>query len=205
MGTSTATWLSQSPTSGTGAGTITLTFQTSTLTAGNYTASFTVQSGTQSVTVNVQLAVPSTPVLTVTPTSFSLQTSVGTNVSARTVQVSNSGGGDAAVVRGGVDRDLAERIADERDRGRHDHADLSDGCVDGWKLYGFVYGPERHAIGHRQRAARRTQHARAVREPDVPSVCRRASAATSRPEPSRSVIQGAGRCSGLWGRRPRPG
>ena len=93
VGASTATWLSESPTSGTGAGTITLTFQTSTLTAGNYTASFTVQSGTQSVTVNVQLAVLSTPVLTVTPTSFSLQTSVGTNVSARTVQVSNSGGG----------------------------------------------------------------------------------------------------------------
>ena len=89
----TATWVRVSPTSGTNAGTLTLTFQTSTLTAGNYTTSFKVQSGSQSVTVNVQLAVLSTPVLTVTPTSFSLQTNAGSNVSARTVQVSNSGGG----------------------------------------------------------------------------------------------------------------
>ena len=77
MGAPTATWLSVSPTSGTGAGTITLTFQTAALTAGNYTTSFAVQSGTQSVTVNVQVSVSSTPVLSVSPTSFSLQTNVG--------------------------------------------------------------------------------------------------------------------------------
>src|SRR4026208_1138069 len=52
----TANWLSVAPTSGTNAGTLTLTFQTSTLAAGNYQTSFTVRTNSQSVTVNVQLA-----------------------------------------------------------------------------------------------------------------------------------------------------
>ena len=56
-------------------------------------ASFTVRDNSQSVTVNVQLAIPSAPVLSVSPTSFSVQANVGSNVSARTVQVSNTGAG----------------------------------------------------------------------------------------------------------------
>ena len=48
----TANWLSVAPTSGTNAGTLTLTFQTSTLAAGNYQTSFTVRTNSQSVTVN---------------------------------------------------------------------------------------------------------------------------------------------------------
>ena len=91
MGAPTATWLSVSPTSGTGAGTITLTFQTSTLAAGNYTTSFTVQSGTQSVTVNVQVSiVTSSGGLFVSPTSFSLQAYTGANVPAKKVQITNT-------------------------------------------------------------------------------------------------------------------
>ena len=53
-----ASWLSVSPTSGVNDGTLTLTFTTSALAAGQYQTSFRVQSATGSaVTVNVQASV----------------------------------------------------------------------------------------------------------------------------------------------------
>jgi hypothetical protein len=49
----TASWLTVSPTSGTNAGTLTVSFRTSTLAAGTYSASFAVQDGTSVVRVTV--------------------------------------------------------------------------------------------------------------------------------------------------------
>ena len=88
-----ASWLSVSPTSGVNDGTLTLTFTTSALAAGQYQTSFRVQSATGSaVTVNVQASVvaaaaPSaTPAATPTSTGATLYVTCPAN---KTVQSSN--------------------------------------------------------------------------------------------------------------------
>jgi hypothetical protein len=95
----TASWLSVSPASGTNSGTITVTPSISGLAAGTYTTDVTVTAAgatgspkTIPVTLTVDPATP--PALSVTPTSLSFSaTQGGANPAAKTVAVSNSGGG----------------------------------------------------------------------------------------------------------------
>ena len=90
-----AAWLTVSPTSGTNNVTLTLTFQTSNLAAQAqpYTTSFSVVSGTQSVTVNVGVTiVGSVPKLIVTcPSNISVASPNGSAVNV-TYSASTSGG-----------------------------------------------------------------------------------------------------------------
>jgi glucose/arabinose dehydrogenase len=98
-----AAWLSVAPDNGSGAGTLTLTPDTSGLTAGTYTANLTVTapgaSGSPRI-VPVSLTVtppPPGPELSVSPSSLSFTaTEGGASPADRTLDVSNSGGGSLA-------------------------------------------------------------------------------------------------------------
>ena len=94
----TATWLSVAPASGTNAGTITVTPNTSGLTAGTYTTDVTIAApgaGGSPKTVAVTLTVdPPPPVLTTSPASLSFSGTAGAaDPAAKTISVSNTGGG----------------------------------------------------------------------------------------------------------------
>jgi hypothetical protein len=98
--TETASWLSVSPGSGTDAGTVTVTPSIAGLTAGTYTTNITVTAtgATGSPkTVAVTLTVdppPTPPALAVTPASLTFSgTQGGASPAAKTLAVSNSGGG----------------------------------------------------------------------------------------------------------------
>ena len=94
-----ASWLSLSPTSGTNAGTITVTPSITGLAAGTYTTDVTVTATgatgspkTIPVTLTVDPAAP--PALSVTPASLSFAaTQGGSSPAAKTLAVSNTGGG----------------------------------------------------------------------------------------------------------------
>jgi Concanavalin A-like lectin/glucanases superfamily/Fibronectin type III domain/Viral BACON domain len=94
-----ASWLSISPSSGTNAGTITVTPSTSGLAPGTYTTDVTVTAAgaggspkTIPVTLTVDAATP--PSLSVTPASLSFSaTQGGASPAAKTLSVSNAGGG----------------------------------------------------------------------------------------------------------------
>ncbi len=89
----TASWLKVSPTSGTGNGTVTLTFPTSALAAGTYQTSFQVTSNAGSaVTVPVKVTISTVSQLTVTcPANKTVASSNGSAV-AVTYSVTTSGG-----------------------------------------------------------------------------------------------------------------
>jgi hypothetical protein len=94
-----ASWLSLSPTSGTNAGTITATPSITGLAAGTYTTDITVSAtgaGGSPKTIPVTLTVdpPAPPSLSVTPASLSFSaTQGGSSPAAKTLSVSNTGGG----------------------------------------------------------------------------------------------------------------
>ena len=91
-------WLSVSPASGTGNGTITVSATTGSMAAGNYTGSISLTApGATTVMIPVSFAVTAAPVppaIGVSPTSLSFTAQQGgSNPAARTVNVSNTGGG----------------------------------------------------------------------------------------------------------------
>jgi N,N-dimethylformamidase beta subunit-like, C-terminal/Domain of unknown function (DUF4082)/Concanavalin A-like lectin/glucanases superfamily/Fibronectin type III domain/Viral BACON domain/Bacterial Ig domain len=94
-----ASWLSLSPTSGTNAGTITVTPSTTGLAAGTYNTDITVGAtgaGGSPKTIPVTLTVdpPAPPSLSVTPASLAFTaTAGGSDPAAKTLSVSNTGGG----------------------------------------------------------------------------------------------------------------
>jgi hypothetical protein len=93
-----AAWLTLSPTSGTGNGTVTLTVTTGNLAAGNYSGLITLTaSGATAVTVPVSLTVTTAPVppaIGASPTSLSFTAQQGGgNPIAQTLNISNTGGG----------------------------------------------------------------------------------------------------------------
>ncbi len=94
-----APWLSVSPASGTGAGTLTVTPSLSGLTAGTYTANVTVTASGVSgspkvIPVTFTVAPPSPPALSVTPATLAFSaTTGGTAPAAKTIAVDNTGGG----------------------------------------------------------------------------------------------------------------
>ena len=93
-----ATWLTLSPTSGTGNGAVTLTVTTGTLTAGSYSSTVTMNAvGASSVTVPVTFTVATAPVppaIGASPTSLSFAATQGGAVPApQTLRISNTGGG----------------------------------------------------------------------------------------------------------------
>src|SRR5574341_802894 len=93
-----ATWLTVSPGSGTGNGTVTLTATTGMLTTGSYSGVITLAAtGATSVTVPVTFTVAAAPVppaIGASPTSFSFTaTQGGANPASQTLSLSNTGGG----------------------------------------------------------------------------------------------------------------
>ncbi len=93
-----ATWLTLSPVSGTGNGTVTLTVTTGNLTAGSYSGAVTVNApGASSMTVPVTLTVatiPVPPAIGASPTNLSfVATQGGGNPAPQTLSISNTGGG----------------------------------------------------------------------------------------------------------------
>jgi hypothetical protein len=93
-----AAWLSLSPTSGTNAGTITVTPSISGLAAGTYTTDITVTASgatgsPKTIPVTLTVDPPTPPALSVTPTSLSFSaTQGGSDPAAKTLSVSNTGG-----------------------------------------------------------------------------------------------------------------
>jgi hypothetical protein len=93
-----AAWLSLSPASGTGNGAVTASVATGTLAAGSYSGTITLSAtGTASVTIPVALtmtAAPVPPAIGTSPTSLSFTAQQGgSNPTARTLTISNTGGG----------------------------------------------------------------------------------------------------------------
>jgi parallel beta-helix repeat protein len=104
----TATWLSVSPVSGVNTGTLTLTFRTSSLSAGNYQTSFRVEASGSASVVSVALSIvagsspppPPPPTLTVTcPANMSVTSPDGSPVVV-TYSVTTSGGTPPVTVTG---------------------------------------------------------------------------------------------------------
>jgi hypothetical protein len=95
-----ASWLSLSPTSGTGAGGITLSVNTSGLSAGTYNGKITVTaSGASNTpqTVDVTLNVTVPPQITLSPGTFSFSAQQGgSNPATQALDISNGGGGTLA-------------------------------------------------------------------------------------------------------------
>jgi Domain of unknown function (DUF4082)/Concanavalin A-like lectin/glucanases superfamily/Fibronectin type III domain/Viral BACON domain/Bacterial Ig domain len=95
----TAAWLSVSPASGTNAGTITVTPTTTGLAAGTYTTDVTVSASgatgsPKTIPVTLTVDPPAPPALSVTPTSLAFSaTQGGGDPAAKTLSVSNTGGG----------------------------------------------------------------------------------------------------------------
>jgi Domain of unknown function (DUF4082)/Concanavalin A-like lectin/glucanases superfamily/Fibronectin type III domain/Bacterial Ig domain/Viral BACON domain len=94
-----ASWLSVSPASGTGAGTITVTPSISGLAAGTYTTDITVaavgaDNSPKTIPVTLTLDPPAPPALSVSPTTLAFSATVGgANPAAKTASVTNTGGG----------------------------------------------------------------------------------------------------------------
>ena len=96
-----ASWLSCSPASGTSTGeldTITVTYSTSGLAAGIYTAAITIaasgaSNSPQTIPVTLTVSASSTPAISRSPVSLSPSTSEGANASSQSFLVSNAGGG----------------------------------------------------------------------------------------------------------------
>ncbi|MGA6826098.1 BACON domain-containing protein [Nitrospira sp. NS4] len=93
-----ASWLTVSPTSGSGNGSVTLSVTTGSLAAGSYSGTITISAtGATSVTVPVAFTVTTgstTPRIGVMPTSLSFGTTVGgPNPASQTLSISNTGGG----------------------------------------------------------------------------------------------------------------
>ncbi len=90
-------WLSVSPTSGTGSGTITASVNATGLAVGTYAKTITISATGASntpQTVTVMLTITSNaPILALTPASLQFTTATGTNPGSQTLAVSNSGGG----------------------------------------------------------------------------------------------------------------
>lgn len=97
--TENAPWLTPSALSGTGPGSITFSVNTAGMTAGTYTAPVTISATgatntPQTVTVNLTLTAPSIPAIGLAPTSLTFSAPQGgTNPSAQTVAISNTGTG----------------------------------------------------------------------------------------------------------------
>jgi len=94
----TASWLTVSPTSGTNSGTLTVTFKTSSLAAGAYSASFKVQSGTLVTQVNVSVSMAAAAPTPLTLTCPANKTVASTTGSAMPVSYSVTSSGGAAPV-----------------------------------------------------------------------------------------------------------
>jgi Domain of unknown function (DUF4082)/Concanavalin A-like lectin/glucanases superfamily/Fibronectin type III domain/Viral BACON domain/Bacterial Ig domain len=94
-----ASWLSVSPASGTNSGTITVTPSITGLAAGTYTTDITVSAtgadgSPKTIPVTLTLDPPTPPALSVTPSSLSFSgTAGGSSPAAKTLSVSNTGGG----------------------------------------------------------------------------------------------------------------
>lgn len=92
-----ASWLTMSPTSGTGSGTSTATIATTGLTPGTYSATITVTaSGASNTprTIPVTLTLNAAPVISRNPTALTFTaTQGGTNPATQTVTITNSGTG----------------------------------------------------------------------------------------------------------------
>jgi hypothetical protein len=94
-----ASWLSVAPSSGTNSGTVTITPSITGLTAGTYTTAITVAAAGASgspktIPVTFTVDPPAPPALSVTPSSLSFNgTAGGPDPSAKTLSVSNTGGG----------------------------------------------------------------------------------------------------------------
>ena len=94
----TASWLTVSPTSGTNSGTLTVTFKTSSLAAGAYSASFKVQSGTLVTQVNLSVSMAAAAPTPLTLTCPANKTVASTTGSAMPVSYSVTSSGGAAPV-----------------------------------------------------------------------------------------------------------
>lgn len=94
-----APWLSLSPAGGTNAGTVTLTPNTSGLSAGTYTTDVTVSAGgvagsPKVIPITLTVNPPSPPALATSPASLSFSAETGGSApAAKTITVTNSGGG----------------------------------------------------------------------------------------------------------------
>jgi hypothetical protein len=96
--TTSAAWLTLSPASGSGNGTIALTVTSSSLTPGTYNTTITVSAvGTPAITIPVNLTVapaPVPPAIGTSPTGFSFTVQRGSgNPATQTLNISNTGGG----------------------------------------------------------------------------------------------------------------
>jgi hypothetical protein len=100
--TSDQPWLTVSPAGGTNAGTVTVSANTSGLSAGTYTGNVTISAGAVSgspkvVPVTLTVAPPSPPALAVSPSTLSFSaTTGGTAPAAKSIAVTNTGGGSMA-------------------------------------------------------------------------------------------------------------
>ena len=91
-------WLTLTPTSGTGNGTVTLNVSTGTLTVGSHSGTVTMNAaGASSVTIPVTVTIATAPVppaIGASPTSlFFTAAQGGTNPATQTLSISNAGGG----------------------------------------------------------------------------------------------------------------
>lgn len=90
-------WLTLSPASGTGNGAVTLTVNSSTLTAGSYSATVRLNAtGASTVTLPVTLTVATAPVppaIGASPTSLSFTAVQGASPAPKSLTISNTGGG----------------------------------------------------------------------------------------------------------------
>ena len=89
-----ASWLSHSPTSGTGNGMVTISVTTGSLTAGPYNGMVTLSApGATAVTVPVTFTVTAVPTLTLSPSSLSYAATQGAaNPTNQNIALANSGG-----------------------------------------------------------------------------------------------------------------
>ena len=206
-----ASWLSLSPTSGTNNGTITATPSITGLAAGTYTTDVTVTATRRRRLaeddprdLHGRSATP--PALSVSPTSLSFTaTQGGASPAAKTLSVSNTGGGsmDWTASDGAAWLSLSP---DERHERGHDHGDAVDHRPGRGHLHDRRDG---HRAGRDGLAeddpgdphGRSADAARAVGHADEPVVhARRPAAPTRRPRRCRSATPAAARWTG---RRPR--
>ena len=115
------------------------------------------------------LSVGAQPVLSVSPTSVSVQANTGTNAPSQTVRVSNAGNRALKMVGCGGQCELGPRIAQQRREQRYTHVDLRHVRTAGGTVSDLVPHSEHDGIGYHGQCAgehRRLRRAPAARSAD---------------------------------------
>ena len=106
-----------------------------------------------SLALLLPLSAEAQPVLSVSPTSVSVQANAGTNAPSQTVRVKQRGKPTAQVVGCAGECELAQRIADERRERRYAYVDLHNVRAGGRAVSDLVPRPEHNGIGYHSQCA----------------------------------------------------